>query len=92
MAVKEGVEFSEDLVKAAQKLFPNKAGKIELHHPIPKYLGGAKNQALVPLDAAYHQQITNAFRAEWGYGIEKPSAAQLDAIMKKVYTLFPLPK
>jgi hypothetical protein len=83
---------SDNLVKNAQIRYPNKAGKIELHHPIPQYLGGAKNQSLVPLDAAYHQQITNAFRAEWGYGIGKPSAAQLDAIMKKVYSQFPLPK
>lgn len=31
---KGGVQHSDDLVKATQKLYPNKAGKIELHHPI----------------------------------------------------------
>jgi len=61
IAAKTGT-YSDDLVKAAQKLYPNKAGKIEeLHHPFPKYMGGAEKQALVPLDAAYHQQITNEF-------------------------------
>ncbi|RYZ13876.1 MAG: hypothetical protein EOP49_54050, partial [Sphingobacteriales bacterium] len=29
-----------DLLRAAQKEFPGKAGKIELHHIEPKYLGG----------------------------------------------------
>ncbi len=91
-AANRGVQYSDDLVKAAEKLYPKKAGKIELHHPIPQYLGGAKNQVTVPLNGAYHQQITNAFRAQWGYGISKPSAAQLETIMKKVYSQFPLPK
>ena len=91
-AAKAGVQYSDDLVKAAQQAYPKLAGRIQLHHPIPQYLGGAKNQVLVPLDAAYHQQITNAFRAEWGYGIGKPTAAQLETIMNKVYSQFPLPK
>ena len=92
-AVKGGVQYSDDLVKAAQKLYPKKAGKIELHHPIPQYLGGSNNQTLVPLDAAYHQQITNAFRAEWDYGqgiIRDPVLRQ--KIADKVYSKFPLPK
>ncbi|EOR96767.1 hypothetical protein ADIARSV_0030 [Arcticibacter svalbardensis MN12-7] len=87
----KGVQYSEDLVSAAQKEYPKLAGKIQEHHPIPKYLGGAKNQVLVPLDAAYHQKITNAFRAEWGYGLGKPSAAELKNILSKVYNRFPLP-
>jgi RHS repeat-associated protein len=81
----------DGLVKDAQLEYPNKAGKIELHHPTPQYLGGAKNQKLVPLDAAYHQKVTNAFRAEWGYGVGKPSAVQLNLIIKKVYSKYPLP-
>jgi hypothetical protein len=80
------------LVIAAQKLYPQKAGKTEWHHPIPKYLGGAKNQRLFPLDAAYHQQITNAFRAEWGYGSLKPNPQQLQKILNNVYNKFPLVK
>lgn len=80
------------MVKAAQKLYPKKAGKIELHHPIPQYLGGAKNQTLVPLDGAYHQQITNAFRKLHPYGKPKPTEAELNIILEKVYSQFPLPK
>jgi hypothetical protein len=88
---KGGTQYSDDLVKAAQKLYPKKAGKIELHHPIPRYLGGAKNQTLVPLDRAYHQVITNEFRKEWGYGRGKPNAAELQQILNKVYSKYPLP-
>ena len=81
-----------DLVKAAQAQYPGKAGKIQLHHPIPQYLGGAKDQVKVPLNSAYHQVITNEFRALWPYGNELPSATQLNEIMTKVYSKFPLPQ
>lgn len=91
LATKGGVQYSDDLVKAAQKIYQNKAGKIELHHIIPKYLGGAKNGKLVPLDGAYHQQITNAFRKAWPYGQGKPNAVQLQKIIDDVYGQFPLP-
>lgn len=91
VAAKTGLKYSDDLVKAAQKLYPNKAGKIELHHPIPQYLGGAKNQTLVPLDAAYHQVITNEFRRIHGYGLAKPSPQRLQEIMNQVYSKYPMP-
>lgn len=81
----------DDLVKNAQEIYPNKAGKIENHHPIPKYLGGDKNQDLVPLDAAYHQQITNEFRKEAPYGSAKPNPERLNEILDNVYSKFPLP-
>jgi hypothetical protein len=85
------VKYSNDLVKAAQKLYPKKAGKIELHHPTPQYLGGAKNQTLVPLDAAYHQVITNEFRSLWQYGKGMPNPTELQIIKNKVYSKYPLP-
>jgi hypothetical protein len=91
LAAKRGVQYSGDLVKAAQKLYPNKTGKIELHHITPKYLGGAKNGPLVPLDASYHQLITNEFRVLWPYGKGVPSATELQNIMKQVYSRYPLP-
>lgn len=81
----------DDLVAAAQKAYPAKAGKIEMHHITPKYLGGAVDGPLVPLDAAYHQQITNAFRALAPYGGPKPSPEVLKLIMDTVYKKFPLP-
>jgi RHS repeat-associated protein len=89
--VQGGVQYSDDLVKAAQKLYPKKAGITELHHITPKYLGGAVDGPVVPLNGAYHQQITNAFRQAWPYGQAKPTAAQLQKIMDDVYSQYPLP-
>ena len=89
-AVRAGSSVDE-LVAAAQKAYPGKAGTTELHHITPKYLGGAADGPLAPLDAAYHQQITNAFRDAWKYGQPKPSAQQLEQIMKDVYSKYPLP-
>jgi hypothetical protein len=89
---KGGLQYSDDLVKAAQKLYPNKAGLTELHHITPKYLGGAPNGPLVPLNGSYHQQITNAFRQAWAYGkgpITDPVLRR--QIMNQVYKQFPLP-
>jgi RHS repeat-associated protein len=87
-----GARSVDDLVKAAQSKFPGKAGKIEQHHVTPKYLGGDPKGPTVPIDAAYHQEITNAFRAEWEFGRGMlPSEAQLRDIMQRVYERFPLP-
>jgi len=80
-----------NLVKAAQNLYPGKAGKIELHHITPKYLGGPSNGPLVPLDAAYHQVITNEFRALRPYGLGPVNTAQRLQIMQQVYSKYPLP-
>lgn len=81
----------DDLVAKAQELYPNLSGKVQQHHITPKYLGGAESGKKVPLDAAYHQQITNAFRKAWPYGQEAPDSSQLKVIIKKVYSEFPLP-
>ena len=84
----------EAAVREAQSLFPQKAGKIELHHIRPKYLGGAKNGKLVPLDAAYHQVITNAFRKELPYGLSWTKTmkyAKWLEYARRVYSQYPLP-
>jgi len=67
-AANGGSQYSDDLLKAAQQAYPKLAGKTQLHHITPKYLGGPANGPLIKLDAAYHQQITNEFRKYWGYG------------------------
>lgn len=90
-AAKEASRFYDDAVQAAQKLYPGKAGKIEQHHVTPKYLGGDPKGPAVPLDAAYHQQITNEFRRLHPYGSEAPSPEQVGRIMEQVYERFPLP-
>jgi hypothetical protein len=77
----------------AKKLFPHLYGKPkQKHHVHPKYLEGPKDGPTVDLDPAYHQLITNAFRKEYGYGRVEPLSrdAQQD-IMRKVYSLYPLP-
>lgn len=93
--VDEGIQNTtssiDDLVQQAQEQYPNKAGNIELHHIFPQYLGGDPNGPVVPLDAAYHQVITNAFRALWPYGQGAPALEQAQQIMQQVYNKFPLP-
>jgi RHS repeat-associated protein len=90
-AAEEARKHYNDLVKAAQKEYPELAGKTQLHHPIPQYLGGPKKQTLVPLDAAYHQKITNEFRRLHPYGSPAPSPERMAEIMNEVYSKFPLP-
>jgi hypothetical protein len=84
------------LLKAAHKAYPGKVGKIEGHHPFPQYMGRAKKQILAPLDAAYHQQITNEFYKYWpkklpGQVKTYPTSQQAQEIMQKVYSKYPLP-
>jgi hypothetical protein len=86
-----GASNVNSLVQQAQQQYPNKAGNIELHHIFPKYLGGDPNGTQVAIDAAYHQIITNAFRALWPYGQGAPTAAEAQRIMQQVYESFPLP-
>ena len=81
----------EKLVLDAQRLYPKKAGKIEMHHIVPKYLGGDPKGPMVAIDAAYHQVITNAFRSIYKYGQAPPSAEVLERILKMVYGKFPIP-
>ena len=81
----------DDLVRAAQKRYPRKAGKIENHHVDPMFLGGAKDGLTIPLDAAYHHLITNEFRTLWGHGRTTPTTRELEELMRQVYETFPLP-
>jgi hypothetical protein len=81
------------LTPDAESLWPAKAGRIELHHVRPKYLGGDPMGALVSIPAAYHQLITNAFRALAPYGSATTRAltdAEVIRIMDAVYRNFPI--
>ena len=88
----------EEHVRQAQKEYPNKAGRFEIHHKTPRYLGGAPDGPTVSIDAAYHQVITNHFRRLWpyrgdpGYKGRLPNQEELREIMEKVYSIHPLPK
>lgn len=81
----------DELVDGARQLYPNKAYKTELHHITPKYLGGSADGPLSAVDAAYHQLITNEFRALHPYGSLKPTPERLKELMSLVYAKYPLP-
>ena len=80
------------LTTDAEKLYPKLAGKLQDHHVIPQYLGGAKDGATARIPAAYHQLITNEFRklAPYGQSIQR-GAAEVGRIVQEVYSKFPLP-
>jgi hypothetical protein len=46
---------------------------------------------MAALPAAYHQVITNAFRAAWHYGQGAPPLEEALRIIERVYEKFPLP-
>ena len=81
-----------DLMQKAKEIYPKLCNKFQLHHPIPKYLGGNPDQALVELEGPYHQLITNAFRNQWGYGQGPPPPDLVQNIVNTVYSQYPLPK
>ena len=90
----ESEQFQMGMQKGAE-MYPNKVGKTELHHPVPKYLGGSNNQELIRLDAAYHQLITNEFRKYIPYGYRNNPQyldVNINDVMRKVYQKYPLPK
>ncbi len=76
----------------AEKLYPKLVGKLNNHHIVPKYLGGAADGATVSIPAAYHQMITNEFRrlAPYGQKVQR-SAAEVERILQQVYSKYPLP-
>jgi RHS repeat-associated protein len=82
--------YTPEDINNAQQQFPNKTG-VQDHHITPKYLGGDPSGPTVPLDAAYHQLITNAFRELWPYGTgQLPTPEQLQDIMDQVYNQYPI--
>ena len=82
----------EKLTGEAKELYPKLAEKADqLHHVIPRYLGGAQDGELAKIPAAYHQLITNAFRtlAPYGKAVSR-TAEEVTNIVKQVYSMYPL--
>jgi len=76
----------------ARARYPDHRGHQE-HHFIPVYLGGSPKGATYRLDSAYHQAITQAFRAKWRYNRkDKPLPAELQRILSEVYSEYPIPQ
>jgi RHS repeat-associated protein len=87
----EGVSGAEKVAKLTEegdKLFPSKAGNFEMHHNMPKRLGGAEDGPLTRLPASYHQFITSATRTLTKNYTDFSAGAK--AIMDKVYSYFPI--
>ena len=80
-----------DKFKEAARQYPNKSGKFEWHHIIPKYLVAKIIADTAYLPAPYHQWITNAFRDSYNYGQEPTKVEELERILKEVYRKLPLP-
>ncbi len=78
-------------LKEAQAKYPNSSG-YENHHLIPRYLGGQKNGQTYRLPTAYHKAITQAFRRERAYGSGSPSPQDLQKILVRVYSQYPIPQ
>lgn len=54
--------------------------------------GSQDNNLTIPLDAAYHQMITNEFRSYWPYGKGLLHNNLREGIISnKVYEKYPLP-
>jgi RHS repeat-associated protein len=80
------------LLEEAKGLYPKLCNKFQMHHPIPRYLGGNDDQALIKLEGPYHQLITNAFRTAWPYGQGAPKdPTTVVNIVNQVYAQYPLP-
>ena len=80
----------DELLKAADAQYPKKAARPdEWHHVQPIYLGG-KSGPKVQLPAAYHQLVTNLFRAKAPYGGGVPSGSEIQRIMDEVYEQLPV--
>jgi hypothetical protein len=85
-------QLHEKGMAEAMREFPHLFGKsTQEHHVVPKYLGGLPSGKAVTLDKAYHQLITNAFRREFSYNQAAPDLPRLKAILRVVYSKYPLP-
>jgi len=71
-------------------MYPKLAYKVHQHHVDPIYMGGARDGMQVPVDAAYHQLITNEFRSLHPYGKTILSAEERLRIAREVYRRVPL--
>lgn len=85
------LERYKKLEAQAQKDYPKLAGKQHKHHVDPLYMGGPKNGRTVPMDAAYHQYITNFFRQLHAFGSGVVAQKLRQMYMRMVYRKYPLP-
>jgi len=84
---------TERLVSEAQRRYPNLAGRIHQHHILLRYLdpAGVGARSTVPIDAAYHQLITNASRQRFPYGQGPYDPIEVNQFLEQLYRMYPLP-
>ncbi len=78
-------------LKEAQERYPNSAG-YENHHFVPRYLKGPPDGKTFRIPTAYHKAITQEFRERWPYGQRPPNPEQLQDILVRVYSRYPIPQ
>jgi hypothetical protein len=89
--VEQARKLYRERLAEAQARYPNSDG-YEDHHFVPRYLGGANNGQKYRLPTAYHKAVTQAFREEWHYGQDRPDPRQLQDILIRVYSRYPIPQ
>jgi hypothetical protein len=75
----------------AQSLYPNSQGYQD-HHLVPVYLGGLRSGVTYRIPTAYHKLLTREFRREWNYDRRPPRSAELQKLLLKVYSQYPIPQ
>ncbi|HYO71830.1 MAG TPA: hypothetical protein VEU33_37710 [Archangium sp.] len=75
----------------AQALYSNSQGYQD-HHLVPVYLGGPKSGVTYRIPTAYHKLLTREFRREWSYDRGKPTSQELQGILLKIYSQYPIPQ
>jgi hypothetical protein len=75
----------------AQSIYPNSQGYQD-HHLVPVYLGGPKSGVTYRIPTAYHKLLTREFRREWSYDRGKPTSQELQGILLKIYSQYPIPQ
>jgi hypothetical protein len=82
--------YSQRLAEA-QAIYPNSQGYQD-HHLIPVYLGGPRSGVTYRIPTAYHKLLTREFRREWSYDRGEPSPQELQTVLLKVYSRYPIPQ
>ncbi len=71
--------------------YPNSQGYQD-HHLVPVYLGGPRSGVTYRIPTAYHKLLTREFRREWSYDRGEPSPQELQTVLLKVYSQYPIPQ
>ncbi|HEX8436048.1 hypothetical protein [Archangium sp.] len=82
--------YSQRLAEA-QALYPNSQGYQD-HHLVPVYLGGPRSGVTYRIPTAYHKLLTREFRRQWSYDSRPPKPTELQDLLLKVYSQYPIPQ